>query len=150
MAEHAKPVALITASLLRRLASMVYDTVLVIALLLIATFPFVRLTGGSVTPVTSAVLQIYLLIVCAVYFLWFWRHGGQTLAMKTWRIRLVSVEGPVPSLPRLLLRFVAALLGIACAGIGLIWALWDRDHQFLHDRIARTRLIHVSGAPRTV
>ena len=140
-----EPAALITASLLRRLASMLYDALLVTALLLIATFPFVRLTGGTVTPVTSAALQIYLLILCAGYFLWFWRHGGQTLAMKTWRIRLVTVEGPAPSLSRLLLRFVAALLGIACAGIGLIWALWDRDHQFLHDRIARTRLIH---APR--
>ena len=142
------PVALIPASLLRRLASMAYDALLVTALLLVATFPFVRLTGGAVSPVTSTALQLYLLLICAAYFLWFWRHGGQTLAMKTWHIRLVTSEGKAPPLRHLLLRFCVALLGIAGAGVGLIWALWDRDHQFLHDRIARTRLIHVFPVSR--
>jgi uncharacterized RDD family membrane protein YckC len=135
-----------TPGFMRRIASMIYDGLLVLALLLVATFPFVGLTGGGVTPSSRIALQLYLTAVCAGYFLWFWLHGGQTLPMKTWQIRLVTEQGAPINLRRALLRFLAALIGIACAGIGLAWALWDRDRQFLHDRVAGTRLTDVPRA----
>lgn len=122
---------------------MVYDGILVFALLLVATFPFVGLTGGVITPATRIVLQIYLLFICATYFVWFWLHGGQTLPMKTWKIRLLTRTGRPARLGQGILRFSTALLGIACAGFGLLWALWDRDRQFLHDRISGTRLVQL-------
>ena len=137
----AETTMMVKAGLFRRLASMTYDVLLVCALVFLATFPFVGLSGGAITPITRIILQIYLLVVCAGYFLWFWRHGGQTLPMKTWRIRLVAADGSEPSLRQGLVRFLVAIVGIACAGLGLLWALWDRDRQFLHDRIARTLLI---------
>jgi len=122
---------------------MVYDGVLVFALLLVATFPFVALTGGVITPETRIVLQIYVLFICAIYFVWFWLHGGQTLPMKTWKIRLQTSTGRPAELGQGILRFFIALLGITCAGFGLLWALWDRDRQFLHDRITGTRLVQL-------
>jgi uncharacterized RDD family membrane protein YckC len=122
---------------------MVYDGLLVFALLLVATFPFVGLTDGVITPATRIILQIYLLFVCATYFVWFWLHGGQTLPMKTWQIRLLTRTGTPAGLGQGILRFSIALLGIACAGFGLLWALWDRDRQFLHDRISGTRLVQL-------
>lgn len=137
------PSQLCTPSLLRRLASMVYDGLLVFTLLLVATFPFVGLTGGVITPATRIVLQIYLLFVCATYFVWFWLHGGQTLPMKTWKIRLLTRTGNPVGIGQGILRFSTALLGIACAGFGLLWALWDRDRQFLHDRISGTCLVQL-------
>ena len=80
-----------------------------------------------------ALLQILILAVFAGYFLWCWLRGGQTLAMKAWRIRLVEVT------PRkALLRF---LLALALLPLSIAWAFFDRDRQFLHDRLAGTRLV---------
>jgi len=63
--------------------------------------------------------------------------------MKTWRIRLVNPDGTRLTLGQAALRFVIALLGLLLAGFGFWWALFDRDRQFLHDRIVGTRLIRV-------
>ena len=112
--------------------------------------------------------QGYLLAVTATYFVWLWRHGGQTLAMKTWRIRVVESNGSPIGLGRAISRFVCALFffGPACAGVlllffpsrvspviamwaflpmlaTLLWARFDVDQQFLHDRMAGTRLVSV-------
>lgn len=127
-------------AVLRRLASMVYELLLVTAVLFVAAFIYIlfrnpRVPGGMIF------FQLYLLLVISAYFLWFWTHGGRTLAMKTWRLRLVSVTGSRVTTGQALLRLVAAAVGIGCFGIGILWALWDPDRQFLHDRLARTRLI---------
>ena len=91
--------------------------------------------------VARPLLQLYLLGVCAVYFIYCWTHGGQTLPMKTWRIRVVTRSGGALSLSCAALRYVLALASIALAGGGYWWALFDRDGQFLHDRLAGTRLV---------
>jgi uncharacterized RDD family membrane protein YckC len=77
-------------------------------------------------------LQLFIVTVFAAYFLWCWLRGGQTLAMKAWHIRLVDVT-PQKALIRLL---VAGLL----LPVSILWAMFDRDRQFLHDRLAGTRL----------
>ena len=110
-----------------------------------------------------SLMQDWLLLLLAVYFVWFWTHGGQTLAMQTWRIRLETVDGSPVGIKRALCRFflswlwvmpglVAAwavgaqawmLVLIPAANVAL-WALTaflDPQRQFLHDRIAGTRLI---------
>lgn len=133
-------------ALLRRLASMVYELLLVIALLFIAALAYSLLRNPQ-APGGMIFFQIYLLLVVAGYFIWFWTHGGRTLAMKTWRLRVVSADrGPV-SPKQAALRFVLALLGIGCLGIGILWALFDVDGQFLHDRLAGTRLIKTDQVP---
>ena len=72
----------------------------------------------------------------------FWTRGGQTLPMKTWRIRLVRADtgGPVNA-ARAVHRYLLAVLGLAAAGLGFAWALFDRDGLFLHDRMAGTMLV---------
>lgn len=133
--------ALQAASLLRRLASMLYEALLLAAVMYFAGFVFVAATHNAQTPGMRHLLQAYLLAVSACYFLWFWLHGGQTLAMKTWRLKLVSADGRRPTPNQCALRFIAAMLGIGLAGAGILWALVDRERQFLHDRLAGTRLI---------
>lgn len=127
-----------------RLASMVYETLLVLAVLFIAAWIYLlfrnpRAPGGMIY------FQLYLFAVMAAYFVWFWTHGGQTLAMKTWRLRLVTAGGGPLETRRALARFVFAALGMACFGIGILWALWDPQRQFLHDRLAGTRLVKYPG-----
>lgn len=126
-----------------RIAVMVYESLLVTAVIFIAALPFLYLVGNAETGWRHLVFQLYLLGVLFAYFSAFWLRSGQTLAMKTWRIRLVDLNGGTISLKQAALRFVLALIGLMLAGAGFWWALFDRDHQFLHDRLARTRLVRV-------
>ena len=129
------------AALGRRFASGLYDLLLLAALILIATFPFLAVLGDSTSGWRRHVLQGWVLAVAGAYFAWFWTHGGQTLPMKTWRLRLVRGDGAPVSLPRALHRYFLAVLGFFAVGLGFLWALVDRDRQFLHDRLAGTALI---------
>jgi uncharacterized RDD family membrane protein YckC len=75
------------------------------------------------------------------YFVWFWLHGGQTLPMKTWKMRVVNPDGSTLRPLQAVLRYLAAWPSILLFGIGILWALVDRDRQFLHDRIAGSRIV---------
>jgi uncharacterized RDD family membrane protein YckC len=123
---------------------MLYESLLLTALILVVTFPFVGLTGGAVSTGSRIALQIYLVTVCGAYFTWYWLHGGQTLPMKTWHMRLRTATGAPLTLRQALLRYLAALAGLLAGGLTLWWALFDRDRQFLHDRLLGTRIIHES------
>ncbi len=133
----------VPATFLARVAAMVYELLLVTAVLFIASLPFLYLVGNAETGWRHYVFQLYLVGVLFAYFSAFWRRSGQTLAMKTWRIRLVDLNGGRVSLKQAALRFALALPGLALAGAGFWWALFDRDRQFLHDRLAGTRLVRV-------
>ncbi|MCX7628454.1 MAG: RDD family protein [Methylophilaceae bacterium] len=127
--------------MLRYFAACLYEALLLAAVLFAAAFLFVLSFGSAVEPPRRYFFQGYLLVVMAVYFSWFWTHGGQTLAMKTWRLRLVRVDGGCVSLPIALLRFVIAVLGLVLMGVGWWWMLFDRENCTLHDRLCGTRLV---------
>ena len=130
--------------MLRRLASMLYESLLLFAVAFFGTWLFQFAAGTLVVDGWRlAMLQLFLVALFATYFLWCWLRGGQTLAMKTWRIRLVSKDGHRNLAPKAaLLRFIAALLLVPTL-LGILWALVDRDRQFLHDRLAGSLLIPV-------
>jgi uncharacterized RDD family membrane protein YckC len=86
-------------------------------------------------------LQAWVLFVAGAYFVGFWTRGGQTLPMKTWRIRVVRWDGQPVGVGRAVHRYLIAMLGTAALGLGFAWALFDRDRQFLHDRLAGTALV---------
>jgi uncharacterized RDD family membrane protein YckC len=140
------PAGLRAARLSRRLASGLYEALIVLALVFIATLPFSYLFGDATHGWKRHLLQAWVLAVTAAYFTWFWTRGGQTLPMKTWRLRLVAADGGPVATPRALSRFVIALLGFAALGLGFLWAFVDRDRQFLHDRLSGTLLVEASAA----
>ncbi len=129
------------ASLKRRLASMLYESLLLFALCLVAGFAYIPIFGSTHGPFQKAVFQLYLLGVMMFYFVTFWKRGGQTLAMKTWRIRLVGADGSAATAAQCSARFCLAAAGLLCAGVGFLWALIDPERQFLHDRLCKTRLV---------
>jgi uncharacterized RDD family membrane protein YckC len=139
-----------TPGLARRLASASYDFLLVAAVVLVATFPFLAILGDATHGWRRHVLQGWIVLVSCAYFVGFWTHGGRTLAMKTWRIRLVAEDGRPVGTVRAVHRFSVALLGLCAAGAGFAWALVDRERQFLHDRLSGTRLVadEARGEPR--
>jgi uncharacterized RDD family membrane protein YckC len=127
----------------RRLASGLYELLILAAVLLIATFPFLAIVGDATVGWKRHLLQAWVLGISGAYLVWFWTRGGQTLAMKTWRIRLVRDDGGPVNSGRAAHRYLLAVLGLAALGVGFAWAFFDRDRQFLHDRLAGTALIPV-------
>jgi uncharacterized RDD family membrane protein YckC len=127
----------VTPGLARRLAAMLYEALLLIAVAFFAGSLFLFASGGH--DATSGwyrmALQVTLALTFAAYFLWCWLRGGQTLPMKAWKIRVVGIT---PT--KALLRLIYALLFVP-TGISVIWSFIDREKQFLHDRLAGTRLV---------
>ena len=121
---------------------MLYDATLLLSVLFIAAYLFLALFGDTIHSPKRYVLQFWLLVVTGSYFIWFWVNGGQTLAMKTWHLRLLTDGGNTVGWQTALLRFIYALPSIGL-GFGIVWALIDKEGKFWHDRLAGTRLQHV-------
>jgi uncharacterized RDD family membrane protein YckC len=135
-----EPLAAPSAGFARRAFALAYEALLLFALFLVSALPVVILAHGADRIAARPLFQVYLLGVAAAYFIWQWRHGGQTLAMKTWRIRIVTHEGTPLTLRHALIRFLFGLASTLLAGTGFLWALVDREGLFLHDRLAGKRI----------
>jgi uncharacterized RDD family membrane protein YckC len=147
---------------------MLYEAMLLFAVLFISNWLFSTLTQQRHALYLRHALQTWLFLIVALYFVWFWTHGGQTLAMKTWRIRLVTSDGQPVQTKRAIGRYFLAWLWIL-PGMALAWAmdakntllllipaanvlLWaltiylDPQRQFLHDRMTGTRIVDTTKA----
>ncbi|MFP4280253.1 MAG: RDD family protein [Halochromatium sp.] len=130
----------------RRLAAILYDLLLLAAVLIMAasvyTIAVVSLTGADLTQGSARLLfQLYLLLVILGYYLYFWTHGRQTLPMRVWRLLILRADGAPLGTLDALRRLGFALLTLAPAGLGLWWMLFDRDQQTWYDRLAGTRTL---------
>jgi uncharacterized RDD family membrane protein YckC len=129
----------------RRLASMLYESMLLFGVLFIAGYFFDTLTQSRHALYLRDARQWWFFAVLGLYFVWFWRHGGQTLAMKTWHIRLVKENGERVGLAQAMLRYVLCWF-FNLTGIAFIYSFFDKNGQFPQDRLAKTLL--VSTKPR--
>ncbi len=133
-----------TASMWRRLAAFAYDVMLLFSVLFCATWILVLVHGGRGFAADDPLHPLYvgiLLLLIAAYFLWPWTHGGQTLGMRSWRLRLVDLEGQPVGWPRALLRLFLAPLSWLPLGLGFIWILCDRQGLAWHDRLSGSQVI---------
>jgi uncharacterized RDD family membrane protein YckC len=131
-----------TAGFVRRLLCLLYEGLLLTAVSFGTTLALLLVIHAAGTTLPRALLQGYLLLVAGCYLVPQWR-AGQTLPMKTWRIRVVSATGKPLTTRRAVVRYGLSLVSWLLAGMGYLWALVDRDGQFLHDRLAGTRLVSV-------
>ena len=135
--------------LLRRLGAMAYDILLLIAVLMMLRYPYVWLTGGAKPGlIVKTLYQLYLLAICFLFYGGFWVRGGQTLGMRTWRIKLVRSDGGTITWTIALKRFAYALISLICLGLGFLWVLYDKDKLAWHDRWSGTRLIRLPKTQR--
>jgi uncharacterized RDD family membrane protein YckC len=141
-AEHApaKPVA---ASLLRRLAALVYDALLLTGIIFVFTLLVVLVRGAHVVAPQTWWFEGCLVAIAMLFYVGFWTHGGQTLGMRAWRIRVIGRDGGPVSAARATVRFLTAWLAALPAGLGYWWSLWDPQALCWHDRLSRTRVIRV-------
>ncbi len=130
----------------RRIASILYESLLLLGVIFVASFIFHLIFRDPNAAYFRPLYQFYLLVIMGYYFTWFWTHGGQTLAMQTWKMRVVTKDGKPLDKRKAASRYLLAIVGILFFGIGLIWALFDRDHQFLHDKLAGTQIIKVEDS----
>lgn len=139
------------AGLRRRIASMVYE-VLLLAGILALTFMVPNLVLGVLfaSSMPGWVMWIHVVLVLGAYFVWYWTRQGQTLAMQTWRLRIVNAaDGCSPRAATAWLRYALCWPSLWFFGIGVLWALVDRDRQFLHDRLAGTRIVLLPLPPKS-
>ena len=130
----------------RRLMSMVYEALVVFAVALFAGLAFFGVVNGPLSGSMRHVFQLYLFLVLGIYFVACWSRGGRTLPMQTWKMRVVRGDGLSIGIGQAVLRYVLAWLSVVSLGAGFLWVFFDRDRQFLHDRLAGTRLVVDKGA----
>ncbi len=129
--------------LLRRIAAMLYDALLVAALLFLATIPFIAIRGGEpVETGDNLSYRVVLALVVYAFFVGFWSRSGRTLGMQSWRLQLETADGGMPSITTASLRFFAAIISFLPLGLGFLWQVWDRDKLTWHDRISHTRIVY--------
>jgi len=133
----------------RRLAALLYDALLLAALLMIFTGGALFFThGAAVVPETAgAWVYLYragLVLVIAGYYLLNWLRSGQTLGMRAWRLRVVTDSGNTLTWRAAALRALFGALAWAPAALGVLWLYVDRDRLALHDRLSKTRVAHLA------
>lgn len=134
MTIHAPP-----CGLLRRFGAIIYDAILLIAVVVIASLPVVVLHAGATDG--EPWFTAYVLAIGYVYLAWFWTHGGQTLGMRTWRIVIIRDDGHPVTWRDGLVRFVTAICSWIPLGAGFLWSLVDSERRTLHDIVSATSLV---------
>ena len=155
-------ISLIAPSLKRRMACWLYEGLLMFGVVFLAGYLFGTLTQTRHAMSNRHALQVFLFLIFGIYFAWFWAKG-QTLAMKTWNIRVVTPAGQAISQRRALLRYFLSWVwllpplaliahfnlstgetALLVIGWVMVWAILSRFHpqqQFWHDAWAGTRLV---------
>ncbi len=130
---------------------MIYDSLLLVALYFVMTAVLLYFRDGEAIPPGSPGYLALLVAACWAFHVIFWRRGGRTLGMQSWRLRLVDEHGHIPPTPKLLARlaYATAPLALMAFGIfwlplglfalGYVWVLFDRDGLAWHDRLSATR-----------
>ena len=127
-------------SLLRRMAAIFYDVLLLFSIFFFSTFIMLPFTDGQAISDDNIPYITYLLTLSYLYFIWQWIHSGQTLGMRTWHVRVMQVDVTQVTLQRATLRFLLSILSWLMLGFGFLWALFDKQGLTFHDRYSGTFL----------
>jgi uncharacterized RDD family membrane protein YckC len=128
------------AGLGRRFGAILYDGLLVLALMFLGTLPFVAAADGEPVAPGNLGYRLTLLLICFFFFVGFWSGYGRTLGMQSWRLRIETFDGRKPGVGQSSIRFFAAIVSWLPAGLGFWWQLIDPDRLTWHDRLSGTRL----------
>ena len=152
------PASLPTAGLIRRLAALLYDAFLVLAIWMALGFAAQLIAGVETNQVIDGRVQtnpafglLLFALMCAsaaAFYVWFWTRGGQTLGMLAWRIRVQSRDGGPVSVRQSLLRFLCAWPSFFLLGLGYLWLYFDPNGDAAHDRLSGTRVVALPSPQR--
>jgi len=128
-------------SFIRRLAAMLYDSVLLCSIFFCGTFILIFSIGEGEVQSGNLFYSGFLILLAYIYFCWHWTQGRQTLGMRSWHVFIINESNKNLSGKQASLRYTAALLSLAIIGLGFVWALFDKRKLALHDRLSKTKLI---------
>jgi uncharacterized RDD family membrane protein YckC len=131
-------------SLFKRIPCMLYESILVFAILFVAGVVYRALIGDPHSDFEQHLCFMYSWLITGIYFVYCWVRSGQTLAMQTWRIQLLGLDGKSLSLEQAVRRYMIASFSLMFFGLGFIWAIFDREGLYLHDRFTGSRLVALS------
>lgn len=126
---------------LRRLAAQIYDFLLLIAILFFSTALLLPFTSGeAVSDQQTLIYRIYLAVISFFFYGWFWTHGGQTLGMRAWKIKVLTFDQKNINWTQAVVRFLTAMVSLGFFGLGFLWILFDKDRYSWHDHLSKTAL----------
>jgi len=138
------------ASFLRRIGAIFYDSMLVVSFLFVAGMLSMKgmmlamgLENVPAGSITAKVFFVYLVLLAYLFFAWFWIHGGQTLGMRAWKVKLIRQDGMTISWGQAFLRFCYSIVSWVPLGAGYLWSLIDKDKQAWHDKASHSYLIDI-------
>ena len=129
-------------SLLRRFGAMLYDALLVVALLFLATIPFLFVSEEEAVAPETLTHQLTLVGVVYAFLVGFWCRRGSTLGMLAWGLRVEQENGALSTVSQGTIRFLVSAISLLAVGLGFFWQLWDKDDMTWHDRASKTRLMY--------
>ncbi len=128
-------------SLIKLGACLLYELLTVIAIVFVSAGLFLLIAGDATYGIKRLLLQIFLWLMLGAYFTRCWLKSGQTLAMQAWKLQLLGNDSHLLSLEAALLRYLLVTLSLVFGGLGFLWAIVDRQHLFLHDRLLKNRIV---------
>lgn len=132
---------MIYCGLMRRLMVMLYDSLIIVGLLMIASALALPFGDAEKIAFRDIGFTLWLVIVCFIYLAGCWQFAGMTVGMRAWRVKLIDADGGDISWLRCSLRFVTGCASIGVFGLGLLWSLFDRQKRCWHDIAGRTLLV---------
>ena len=126
-------------SIWRRIASIIYDALLVLAILIVMSIPFFSFNVEE-NNLLKITMQVYFYFIIQYFFIWFWVNNEGTLGMKTWKIKIVCNNGEKISYKKAIIRFNIAIISILFFGLGFLISFFRKDRKCLHDIISKTSL----------
>ena len=128
-------------TLARRLGVILYDFLLLLSILVIISSIIAVIFKLTPEHPYFVIYQAFVFIISFFFYSWFWIHGGQTLGMKTWKIKITNIDGSSVSWNNATIRFVTAIFSWLPLGLGYIWSIHDKKKRAWHDIASKTCLI---------
>ena len=130
-------------TLQRRFGAILYDLFLLLAVIFAASFLPVILFNVKPEDAYFFLFQAYIFLVSYIFYAWFWIRSGQTLGMRTWKVKVITYDGSKLNWGNSFIRYLVAIVSLLAFGLGFFWSLWDKQKRTWHDIASRTRLIKV-------
>ncbi len=144
------PVSSNKVTFIRRMGIFLYEVFLLFAALFaVAAIPTVAFNITDTNPYYPFLVQgLGVLLFCTgfLYFAWAWRRTGQTLALKTWKVKLVSMDGGIITWRQAFIRYLVSIISLLAGGLGFFWALFSKDNSTWHGRASSTKLVRIDDA----
>lgn len=135
-----QPASFAAPGFFRYIAAIFYDLILVIALFFFATALVLPLNQGEAIE-TGYIYPIYLLFISFLFYGWFWTHGGQTLGLKAWKLRVVNYELANISWKQAFIRYITACCSWLVFGLGIFWRIWHKEGKTWQDLSSHSFII---------